>query len=61
MVMKRIVRMRELPRSMDVVLGSYDLYEVLTHNKDSYVVNLTSKSCDCGDQQVLGLPCNKMY
>lgn len=42
---------------MSVVFREGDIYEVLVDNSEDYVVNLTANICDCGEWEILGLPC----
>ncbi|KAJ4717285.1 MuDR family transposase [Melia azedarach] len=56
-VKKRIVKLSEKAREMKVIFGEGDLYEILVDNKESNIMDLNAKTCDCGDWQISSLPC----
>lgn len=46
---KRILKLRETARAMNMIFGDDDMYEVLVDNKDRHIVDLRRKKYDYKD------------
>ncbi|XP_027171584.1 uncharacterized protein LOC113771169 [Coffea eugenioides] len=55
-MMDKLQKIGQASRQCQLTMAGDDIFEVGNMNR-SYIVNLPTKSCNCGAFQILGLPC----
>ncbi|KAH9681659.1 SWIM-type domain-containing protein [Citrus sinensis] len=57
LVRRKMVEARMEARGLSVIFGHENTFEVFEDASKAFVVDIGNKKCDCGEWQILGLPC----